>query len=275
MLKLLKESFKITNNCIIIATPLILFSLIASLYLIFSTGGNSFGQIATMVLFFLMLGAFLSGWFSMISTVVKNPPEKPAKDYSMLSEFPSGVGEYFLCTLGFIIFTFIVSSIILIISVLLGKHYIGSAGFTYAQMLSASANIESMRSFIDSLSQEQIIKINKWNILLLATMIFNYFVIMFYAPALYIKNKNPLFAFIISLRDLLSRKIITNIVLFILLFISYTILSILNVIFGNNIIMHFILTLVNFYYITYSIILVFNYYYTNFAKIGSEIDEIV
>ena len=274
MLKIIKESFRLTNNYLMIATPLILFSLITSLYLIFSAGGSRFGLLLTLILLFLMLGAFLSGWFYMITKAVKDSPEI-TKDYSFLSEFMTGVGEYFFNILGFIVITAAVSSGIVILSILAGKSLIGNPGVTYAQVSSAAASIEAMKAFSDSLTNEQILKINCWNILLLLTMIFNYLVIMLYAPAMYFKNKNPFVALWLNIKDLFSRRFFKNIGMFLILFVSYFILSMLNAFFGSNIICHFVLTLVNFYYVTFAAILLFNYYYSNFAKIGSEIDEVV
>ena len=70
MIKVIKESFLITNNHISIATPLILFSLISTMYLILSAGNGTLGLIISITLFLLMLGAFLSGWFYMIKKSV-------------------------------------------------------------------------------------------------------------------------------------------------------------------------------------------------------------
>ena len=71
MFKTIRESFKITNGNIVIATPLIFFSLISSLYMIFSAAGNKIGIIFSVILFFLMFGAFLSGWIYIIIRAVK------------------------------------------------------------------------------------------------------------------------------------------------------------------------------------------------------------
>jgi len=47
----------------------------------------------------------------------------------------------------------------------------------------------------------------------------------------------------------------------------------LTTIFGLNVITHFIFTLINFYYMVFIAVLVFNYYYVNFVKIGGKLDE--
>ena len=272
MFKIIKESFKITNSNIIIATPLIFFSLVSSLYLIFSQGGSQIGLLFSGLLFFLMLGAFLSGWFMMIMKAVKEPE---IEDNKLISEFPSGVGEYFLNILLMVVIISLVTAGIIALAILAGKKYIGGFGVSAAQFGQALADVESMKKFVSSLSQEQLIKINAWNCLLFFAMVFNYFIFMFYPAAIFFKKKNPFIAFWLSLKDTFGRKFFKNIALFIMIFILYMFFSTLTVLFGNNIIVHFILTLINFYYITYIAVLIFNYYYSNFAKIGSNIDTTV
>ena len=271
MLKIIRESFQITNSYIIIATPLILFSLISSLYLIFSGHSSNIGLVFTLILFFLMLAAFISGWFKMVTTAVREPDGKA----HLLPEFTSGVGEYFIPVIGFM-FNVIVISIALIVGcLLLGKKFIGAVGVPSSDVISAMTSLETMKTFVGSLSQEQLMRINKWNILIFSTMIFNYFILMFYAPAMFFKRRNPYVALWLSVRDLFSAKFFKNIGLFLIVFVSYMTLSAISTIFGSNIIMHFILTLINFYYVTFIAVFVFNYYYSNYAKIGSTIDKMV
>ena len=271
MFKVIKESFGITNNYIVIATPLILFSLISSLYLIFSGHGSAIATAFSVILFLMMLTAFLSGWFYMVMKAVKEPDGKN----SLLPEFMSGVGEYFLPIIGFLFNTFVISMFFIIGMLILGKKLIGAVGIPSAEIVSALSSVETMKNFAASLTDEQLTKINQWNILIFATMIINYFIFTFYAPAMYFKRKNPFVALWLSVKDLLSAKFFKNAALFVMIFITYMFLSALNALFGSNIIVHFVLTLVNFYYATYVVVLVFNYYYSNYAKIGSAVDETV
>ena len=76
MLNCIKESFNLTNKYIILATPLILFSLLSSLYILFSLGGNLVSLLIALVLFILMLAAFISGW----SFMLKNSVQEPERD---------------------------------------------------------------------------------------------------------------------------------------------------------------------------------------------------
>ena len=169
MFKIIRESFKITNSYIIIATPLILFSLISSLYLFFSGHGSNLGLTISLFLFFLMLAAFLSGWFQMITTAVKEPDGKEP----LLSEFTSGVGEYFIPIIGFMFNIIFISLAFIIGAILIGKKFIGAIGVPSSEVVSAMANIDTMKAFAASLSSEQLMKISLWNTLLFLTMIFN------------------------------------------------------------------------------------------------------
>lgn len=273
MFNILKSSFKITNNFIVIATPLILFSLFASIYLILSSGGNTLSLTITAILFFLMLGAFLSGWLYMIKKAVTNPEEE-SKD-RLIFEFPSGVGEYFLTILGMVSIIILISILMTIITVLVGKKLIGDTGITYTQFSNALISIESMKTFMASLSTEQLSKLRNWNLLITLGILINHFIIMFYSPVVFFKEKNPFKAFFITLKDTFGRKFFKNIFLFFIIFVVYIFLSVLSAFMGRNLFLHFFSTLINFYYVTYVAILVFNYYYSNFAKIGSNIDATI
>ncbi len=272
MFKTIRESLKITNGNIVIATPLIFFSLIASLYMIFSSAGNNIGMILSIVLFFLMFGAFLSGWFYIIIRAVKEPE---IEDNRLIAEFPSGVGEYFLPVMG-MIFNVLVLFILVGLAVLFaGKKLIGGFGVSYEQILQATSNVEATKAFVESLSQEQLAKINAWNLLALFAGLFTHFIIMFYPAVVFFKEKNPFKAFFISLKDTFGHRFFKNVGLFIFIMLFYFIISTCSVILGKNIVFHFVFTLLNFYYITYVGVLMCNYYYSNFMKIGSNIDTTI
>ena len=185
-----------------------------------------------------MLAAFISGWSFMLKTCVQEPERDDPN--SLIKDFPAGVGEYFLSVLGLIFIVAVLS--------------IGVLGASYAA---------GMKLF----------RLNAWNLLLLITMGLEYFLILFYIPAMFFKSKNPFKALFLALKDLFSKKFFSNLGLYLILFLSYSILSILTTIFGLNVITHFIFTLINFYYMVFIAVLVFNYYYVNFVKIGGKLDE--
>ena len=266
MLSYIKDSFQLTNKYIILATPLILFSLLSSLYILFSVGGNLLSLLIALVLFGLMVGAFLSGWFFMIKTCVTNPEQEDPN--VLLKEFPAGVGEYFLPVLGLMINTMVISVLLILVSYFVGMKLIGDIGITPEALTKGMESFAAMKTFLGSLTQEQMFKLNAWNMLLFFTMSVTYFLIMFYSPALFFKEKNPFKAYFVSLKDLFSKKFFTNFGLFLILFVSYFILSILTTLFGANVVMHFIFTLINFYYLVFVAVMVYNYYYKNFVQIN-------
>ena len=266
MLSYIKDSFQLTNKYIILATPLILFSLLSSLYILFSVGGNLLSLLIALLLFGLMVGAFLSGWFFMIKTCVSNPEQEDPN--VLLKEFPAGVGEYFLPVLGLMINTMVISVLLILVSYFVGMKLIGDIGITPEALTKGMESFAAMKTFLGGLTQEQIFKLNAWNMLLFFTMSVTYFLIMFYSPALFFKDKNPFKAYFLSLKDLFSKKFFTNFGLFLILFVSYFILSIFTTLFGANVIMHFVFTLINFYYLVFVAVMVYNYYYKNFVQIN-------
>ena len=264
MLNCIKESFNLTNKYIILATPLILFSLLSSLYILFSLGGNLVSLLIALVLFILMLAAFISGCV-----------QEPERDdpNSLIKDFPAGVGEYFLSVLGLIFIVAVLSIGLLGASYAAGMKLIGNIGISSTAMSGALESTVALKSFLMSLTDEQLFRLNAWNLLLLITMGLEYFLILFYIPAMFFKSKNPFKALFLALKDLFSKKFFENLGLYLILFISYSILSILTTIFGLNVITHFIFTLINFYYMVFIAVLVFNYYYVNFVKIGGKLDQ--
>lgn len=273
MFNCLKESFKLTNKYIILATPLILFSLFSSLYVLFSLRGDLINMLTALILFVFMLAAFLSGWAYMLKLVVSNSQNEDPN--ILIKEFPAGVGEYFLSVLGLLLNVLILSALFIFITYYAGMKLIGDVGISTAALSSAFESTEALKDFLMSLPKEQVLKLNLWNLLIFAAMGIEYFLLMFHLPVVVFKNANPFKAFFISLRDLFSKAFFKNVLLYLLIFFSYTILSILTTIFSINVVTHFIFTLVNFYYLVWIAVLVFSYYYTNFIKIGGKFDETI
>lgn len=264
MLKNILETFNLTNKYIILATPLILFSLLSSLYILLSVGGNNIGLIISLVLFTLMLCAFLSGWFFMIRRCITTD-EYSDDPNLLLKDFPAGVGEYFLSSIGMVLNIFLIVLVFLVLSYLLGMKLIGDIGISPDDFSKAMTSIPALKTFLYSLTNEQLLKLNAWNLLLFVTMFFVYFVIMLYPMVIFYKEKNPFKAYFISLKELFSNKFLKNIGMYLLLFVSYFILSILTTIFALNPITHFVFTLLNFYYLVFIAVLIFKYYKENYV----------
>ena len=273
MLNCLKISFKLTNKYLVLATPLILFSLISSLYILFSLRGDLINILTALILFVFMFAAFLSGWAYMLKLVVSDC----AKDEpnALIKEFPAGVGEYFLPVLGLMVNILVLSVLFFFAAYFIGMKTIGNVEISSAALSSAMESTEELKNFLMSLPKDQVLKLNLWNLLILAAMGVEYFLLMFHLPAIVFKCTNPFKAFFISLKDIFSKAFFKNILLYLSIFFSYAVLSVLTTIFTLNVITHFIFTLINFYYIVFIGVLVFNYYYQNFVRIGGKFDETV
>ena len=268
----LKEIFNITNKYIVLATPLILFSLISNIYAIFSASGRFINIIFAIFLLTLMTGAFFAGWFVMIKNAINdNYPENPNL---LLKDFISGVGEYFLPTTGAVVLLTIFSLILLGIAFAVGNQVIGDIGITAEQLNEAMKSTNALKVFLTSLTEEQVIKINLWNILLLFTMTGTYFLQIFYFPALFYRNKNPFIAMWLGFKDLFSRKFFLTLLIVIIALTIYLFISALSALSAQNVVLHFLSTLLNFYFIIVLSIGIFYFYNDNFVKpqIGQNID---
>ena len=269
----MQKTFDLANKYIILATPLILYSLFSSIYLIVSAGGNKLiNLIFALLLFVLMTSAFIAGWFKMIKLAITEPERENYN--SLIKEFPAGVGEYFLSSLGGLILVFIFITLLLVASYFAGNITIGDPNVSAKALAESFQTPESLRAFLLTLSPEQALKISQWNILILSTITLGYFSLMLYFPAMFFKNKNPIIAFYISLKNLFSKHILKTAGIFLLIYVINFFISVLSALRAKLAIMHFIITLANFYFITVASIGIFYYYNTTFVEnqIGKNVD---
>jgi len=269
----MKNVFKLTNCYLILITPLILYTLFSTIYLsISASGGKLLGLIFAILLFILMTAAFMSGWFNMIKNAVLGGEREDAN--SLIKDFPSGVGEYFLPSLGALILIFVFSGLFLTVSYHLGAHFIGKLDLSAQELSTALQSSESINTFLASQSPENLMKMLKWNSLILWTVVLLNFLLMLYIPALFFKSKNPFVAYWLSLKDLFSKKVFKTLSIFVLILLVNFVISLLSTIFGANNIIYFVLTLANFYFITLMSVGIFYYYNKEFVStlIGTNID---
>ena len=117
MLKLFRDTVKTTNDNIILATPLIVFMWVLSLYLSFSK--SSVTSVPLMILFFttviFMTAAFFSGWFYMVKEAIilskqvfVLDEDKSKAVFNLLKTFSSGIGQFFLSFIGLIFISLVI-----------------------------------------------------------------------------------------------------------------------------------------------------------------------
>ena len=269
----MKKIIKLTNNYIVIATPLILYTLISGIYTAMTArSGNLINTLIAVFILMLITSAFIAGWFNMVK--LASTDAEPNDPNSIIKNFIPGVGEYFLTTIGSIFVIFILNVITLAVSVAIGMHTIGDPGISADSLSKALSNTEALKAFLTGLTSTQLLKLNLWNMLLLGMMTLTYFLLILYIPAIFFKSKNPFKAFFISLKDLFSRHFIKTTGIYLLIFVINFFISILSAIFAGNIVTNFIMTLVNFYFICTASVGVFYYYNEKFVQpqIGQNID---
>ncbi len=263
MIKIFKDALKISYVNIIVATPLLLFLLILNIYLIVAK--NAVRALPSTILFFvtlfLMVSAFLAGWFYMIKVSVdnyRNNVEKDINSFTLLREFPSGIAEYIKPFLGFSLLYVLFADISFITVYYVGLKLIGSVGISFTQFVAATEAPVAMQALLESLTKAQLLKINYWYLLVVCSVQIFSLLTMFWPIELMYSTRNPIIAFLKSIL-----RIFTNpqvILLFIGINIINFVLMLFNYIAMFNPITYFIMTVVFFSFIVYVFVLLFLYY---------------
>ena len=272
----MKKVLALTNKYIIIATPLLLFLFFLSIYFIsVMQNAQLLKLLFSMILVFLMFSAFVSGWGNMIKfAVLEKNNEEP---YLIIKDFIPGVGEYFLPAAAILFLAFLFNLVLLIFVFYVGLNLIGDIGISSSDLSGALINNEALKAFLTSLSVEQLVKLNLWNLLILGAMTIFYFLTMFFIPALFFESKNPLKAILNSFKHLFSKRILLNIGIYFLIVVLNFVISVFSALCAGNSILSFIMTLINFYFICCVVIGIFYYYNKNFVNshLGNSIDTYI
>lgn len=268
MIKYFKKAFKITNDNIILATPLILFLFIFSIYINAAQGAPenipSFILLATTTLF--MLAAFFAGWFHMVKRAVELDgkefildEDKAKASFGLLKEIPVGIGEYFFTFLIALILYSALFGLISVFAFQIGIHIIGNIGIHLSQIQAAMSSPAMLKALIASLTPVQVAKLNAWNLLFLCTMTVFSFITLFWAAQIVSHTKNPFIAFIKSL-SFTFKNFLEALILFVYIsFINFTV-SLVNAFAMANPITYFLSMLIYFYFIVYVVVLIFFYH---------------
>lgn len=268
MIKYFIKAFKITNENIILATPLVLFLFILSIYLGIAKNAPETLPSAILLLIttLFMLSAFFAGWLFMVKRAIALSKQdfivdedKAKASLGLLKEIPVGIGEYFFSFIGGLILYCGLIALLSYIAYEIGLHFIGKIGVSLVELKMALNSSVAMKSLIASLSSEQLVKINAWNFLFLGFTALFSFITMFWGAQIVMKNKNPLIAFFQAL-GFTFKNFFSAIILFIYISIINFSVSLLNAISMIHPIVYFISMLVYFYFVVYVVVLVFLYY---------------
>lgn len=272
MIKYFSRAFKITNENIILATPLILFLFLLSIYLDVAKNAPENILSATLLLIttLFMLSAFLAGWFFMVKRAIYLDKqefiveeEKAKASFSLIKELPLGIGEYFFPFLGGII---VYSALLILFSFItyqIGIHFIGKISLSPAELKMMLNSVET-KTLISAIPTDKLTKLQIWYSTFIIVMTIHYFLTMFLAPEIVLRTKNPLMALFKSIsfifKNFLSAVILFAYVNIISFIVSMLINGLLMISIIPTFIMALIAMLIYFYFIVYVIVLVFLYY---------------
>lgn len=268
MIKYFSKAFKITNENIILATPLVLFLFILSLYIEFTKRApeNVAAAILLLVTVLFMIGAFFAGWLFMTKQAVKisnqefkNEEEKAKASFGLLKDFNYGVGEFFFPFVGAAILYGIMIFLIILAAYKAGMHFIGDPGIDFVQVKKALASTAEMKTLINSLSTQQLAKINAWNFMLIGVTFVQSFLTMFWGSEIIYRTKNPLIALFKSIQSVFKKNF-GAIILFLYISLVNFVVSFINAVLTFNSILYFLSMLLYFYFIVYIVVLIFLYY---------------
>lgn len=278
MFKLFKEAFKTANDCIILAIPLVLFMWILSFYFGFSNSVvNSPAEIIlAFITVLFMTGAFLSGWFYMVKKAIEISrkvfvldADRAKATMDLFKNIPYGIGQYFLAFVLMLLAFLLIVAIAAMVVYLIGDIYIGNV-FTPEQLSSALSSTQDMKTFIESLDNEQLIKLNLWNLLIMGTTTVLSFILMLWIPEIIYKTVNPLLALFRSIKKVFV-KFKTSLGVFIYISVLNLVMSFIGTFTLINPLLYILIMVIYFYFIIYVVILLFLYYEREFS--GAECGE--
>lgn len=275
MLKLFKESFHITNDCIIVATPLILFLSLFGWYVSYAVeSANTVSKIIFAVITALVLFCgCLSGWLYMVKKTISLSKKivvfdkDRAKAFgSLLLSLPKGVGRLFLPILGIILVYFCIYSFLLSGAGFVIAKYVGTIDFS--ELLNSSSFFVTSQELIDeinALSNNELLIINLWNFAIIFITAFISFVTLLWIPEVVYGEKNPYKALWIAVKNVF-KSFKQTFILFIYIATLVILISILNTLLMFNPFLYFIVLILYYYFLIYIVVLLFTYYEREFKN---------
>ncbi len=281
MFKLFKDTFKSTNEGIILATPLILFLWVITLYISYSK--EVVDTIPEMILsgitMLFMFSAFCSGWFYMVKKCVefskKNfilDEDKAHESLKLIQALPIGIGKYFLKYVGVCVMFLGMAMLIASITYSITVPFIQQMNFSLEQMSTVINSAQEATNFISTMPTDKMLILFKLNMILLGiTSVFS-FLLMLWMPEIIYTKRNPFIALFTSIKKLFV-KFRKSIVLFIYISLCQFIISYLSTFALLHPIAYMIMMIVYFYFIVYIVVLIFSYYDKEFNDNDQETES--
>ncbi len=274
MFKLFKNSFFKTNDCIILATPLIIFLSIIGWYANYAkVSVDTIGKlIISIITLFVIISGFSAAWLYMAKKTLKLSSKvflfdkNRAKEmFNLICQLPKGIGRMFFPILGVLMtFTLFYAVFFIIINYFISKYItpidLSTLGISYSFMTSDEIFYEIM-----DLPQKELIALNCWYMLTFFISVVCAFFTMLWIPEIVYGEKNPFKALIYSIKNIFS-DIKNYVLLFSFIIVLYISTCLINTILMINPILYFIVLLISYYFILYVVVLLFSYYEFKFIE---------
>lgn len=274
MLQLFKNSFKTTNDCIILATPLIIFLSILSWYYKYAVVAidTTPKLILASITIFVMLSGFMAAWLYMAKKTISLSrkifvfdKDRAKALWALVLSLPKGIGRLFLPSIGVIsIYILIYTLIFSGIGYIVGK-FIGTIDFSELDYQSIFLFGQEFANEISELSQNELLVLQCWYILALGSIAVVSFITMLWIPEIVYTEKVSFEALYYSIIKIFTH-LKNSIILYLYIAFLVVLISILNTFLMFNPILYFIVLLLFYYFLVYIVVLLFSYYEQTFIK---------
>ncbi len=275
MFKLFKDSFKVTNNCIILATPLIIFLSILGWYFTYTMSAvdNIAKLILAIITSIIMISGMLAAWLymakktlSISKRVILFENERMKAFLEILSSLPNGIGRLFLSILGaVIIYIALFVSGTMLISFITTNFIANIDFFSIFDIDSLFVTSKELFDEIAMLSNNELLAINCWYALMLIFSTIISFLTILWIPEIVYTEKNPIKALYNSVIKLVT-TFPKTLLLYVYIATLTIFISILNTLLMFNPFLFFLVLVLYYYFLVYIVVLLFSYYEQNFIE---------
>ena len=274
MFKLFKDNFKTTHDCIILATPLIIFLSILGWYISYAITSvdNIPKLILAIVTTIVMFSGFLSAWLYMVKKTLSLSRKIFVFDkdrgkalLNLLLSLPKGIGKLFLPTLAATTIYLILFIIIVICAKLIIDNFIGSINLENIDLNSFFVSSKELIAEARELPKEELLTINCWYAIISTGITFVSFITILWIPEIVYCEKRPLKALYNSIIKLIT-TFPKTLLLFVYIYFLTIVISILNTLLMFNPFTYFFILILYYYFLVYIVVLLFSYYEQNFIN---------
>ena len=268
MIKYFRDALRITNNNMILATPLILFLILISLYNgMFADTQNANLLMLNVFISLLMWAAFLSGWFYFVNKIISlfyqniSLEEKVKKAFNFINPMLKGVGEFFFSYFSAFIMFFGFLMLLMLVVHYIGMHYIGQLNIPVEDFINVanSNSQEAVEKFVAGIPFDEAVKFLKWSLLSMFAISVFLYTTMFWFAAIIKQSKNPIKALYLS-NVFLWKNFLSTFTFFVSISVLQLVVMVICGMMSVNPILSFVSLILYFYFIVYIVVLIFLYY---------------